>query len=62
MLMNHLVDAWAEKEKKKTFCPEKECLQLDLEKYDKMEQTVTTGDLYVFNGQFLHAVTDYKGE
>jgi len=57
-----LVDAWAEKEKKKHFDPNADYEELDLSQFHTIEKDVCTGDLYIFNGQFLHTVTDYKGK
>lgn len=33
---------------------------VDLSQFDYREVAINSGDLYVFNGQFLHAVTDLK--
>ena len=60
MVLNHLVDAWAEKEKKKQFHPTYDYSELDFAQFESIEKEINTGDFYIFNGQFLHAVTGYK--
>ena len=66
-VLNHLVDAWAEKEKKEQFHPtfdynnsDGSFSNLDYSQFDSIEKEIHTGDFYIFNGQFLHAVTAYK--
>ena len=61
IVLNHLVDAWAEKERKKQFHPTYDYKNLDYSQFDSIEKEIFTGDFYIFNGQFLHTVTDYKG-
>ena len=61
IVLNHLVDAWAEKERKKKFHPTYDYKNLDYSQFDSIEKEICTGDFYIFNGQFLHTVTDYKG-
>lgn len=34
--------------------------KVDLKQYDYREVKINSGDLYIFNGQFLHAVTDLR--
>lgn len=61
IVLNHLVDAWAEKERKKQFHPTYDYKNMDYSQFDSIEKEIFTGDFYIFNGQFLHTVTDYKG-
>ena len=61
VVLNHLVDAWAEKERKNQFHPTYDYSELDYSQFESIETEVHTGDFYIFNGQFLHAVTGYKG-
>ena len=44
LVLNHLVDAWAEKDKKKQFHPTYDYSKLDFLQFETIEKQVATGD------------------